>query len=58
MTHAMEALYKDDKPFLNRFKILENTQVILVKVTSNDIQALKSRINDQDKDLYIVNTTF
>ena len=53
MTHAMEVLYKNDKCFHNRLKMLENTTAVLMKVTFNDLQALQT---SYDKDLDILDT--
>ena len=54
MTHAVEALYKNDKLSNNRLKILDTTTEIVTKRTSNYLQALKTRINRHDEGLNIL----
>ena len=48
MTHAVEALYKNNKVFHSRLNVLENTMAALTKVTFNDLQTLKTRIKGHD----------
>ena len=50
----MEALYKNDKHFHNRLRILENTTTVLTKVILIDLQALKTWIKRYDEGLDIL----
>ena len=54
MRHAMEAIYKNDKPFHNRLNVLENKTVVVVKAAFNALWALKTRINYHDEDIDIL----
>ena len=55
---AMEVLYKNAKLFHNRFKVLENTIVVLEKAAFNYPQALKTKINGHHGNLDILYTNF
>ena len=46
----METLYENDKHFHGSLKVWE----VLAKVTLNELQALKTRINGYDEDLDIL----
>ena len=54
MMYVKEALYKNDKLFHNRLKILKQTPAVLVKATFNDLQALKISINRHIEDLDVL----
>ena len=54
ITDTMEALYKNDKPFHNSLKDLENMTGVLTKATFSDLQALKNRIHRHNEDLDIL----
>ena len=57
MMHAMEAIYKDEKLFHDKF-VLGNTMVVLAKVTFTDLQALKAQINGHDEHLDLLDKNF
>ena len=44
--------------FITEGNKLENTKVVLVKMTFNDIQAIKTRINGHDEDPDILDEHF
>ena len=56
VTYTMKALYRSNKCFHNRHKVLEST--LLVKATSNYLLAIKPRINRHDEGLDILDTNF
>ena len=47
MTHAMEALYKNNKFFHSRLKVMENKTAAIAKTAFNYLQALKTRIKNK-----------
>ena len=58
MTHAMEALYKNDELFHNTYMALESTTAVLAQTTFDDLQLLRTRINGHDKDLDLLDNNF